>query len=185
TRQIGCPMRLCALLIAACLSSFASSFELRLHDKAVTLFTEASNTTVVVFMSAICPVSNSYLERLALLFSSYSPAGVQFVFVNPNANETASQVGEHAKANRLPFPVYIDPGQKLAVQLGAQMTPEVFILDRSGAIRYRGRIDDALNPARVRSRDLQDAIEAMQTGKMDSVARETKAFGCTIKRARL
>lgn len=178
-------MRIAALICAAAFFSNAAEYKLKLHDKTVSISSETAPATVIVFFSGVCPISNSYLERLNELFAAYSGRGIQFAFVNPNINESQSDVERHAKANQLVFPVYTDPGQALADRLGAQMTPEVFVFDRSGETRYHGRIDDAVNPARVRNHDLRDALDLILAGgHMADLKRETRAFGCTIKRRR-
>ena len=66
---------------------------------------------------------------------------------------------------------------------GAQVTPETFVIDREGVIRYHGYVDDSLNEARVHNRGLRTALDAVLAGRPVSAA-ETKAFGCTIKRRR-
>jgi hypothetical protein len=79
--------------------------------------------------------------------------------------------------------VYKDPGNVLADRFDAQVTPESFVIDSSGIIRYHGSIDDSMNESRVHTRALRAALESVLAGK--SVAStETKAFGCTIKRVR-
>jgi len=139
--------------------------------------------TVVVFVSAFCPVSNEYVDRMIGLYGEFSRRGVGFVFVNSNVNETDGDVREHAAAAGFPFPVYRDLDNKLADRLRASVTPEVFLLDRSGSVRYQGAMDDARNPARVKVSYLKEGIEAVLSG--GPVPRPSgKATGCTIKRER-
>jgi hypothetical protein len=79
--------------------------------------------------------------------------------------------------------VYKDPGNLLADQLGATVTPEVYVFDNAGVLRYHGQVDDSRNPARVKAHTLRAALDELLAGK--SVTRaETKAFGCTIKRVK-
>ena len=66
------------------------------------------------------------------------------------------------------------------------MTPESFVLDGSGAVRYHGRIDDGYASRtkrnnQAKSQDLENALEAVLDGKPVQVA-ETKALGCAIPR---
>jgi thiol-disulfide isomerase/thioredoxin len=138
---------------------------------------------VVVFISTVCPVSNSYNLRMIDLYKDYAPKGVTFQFLNANQNESQAEVEDHARRVGFPFPVIRDVNNVEADRFGAQYTPESFVIDRNGAIRYRGRIDDAQNPARVRQNSLRLAIDAALAGK-DAPAAETKAFGCVIKRVR-
>ena len=82
------------------------------------------------------------------------------------------------------MPATIDADGSLAVRVGATITPEVAVVDRAGAVRYRGRIDNkyvALGRARrtVTAHDLTDALDAVIAGKTVAV-RETQAVGCVI-----
>lgn len=146
-------------------------------------FATPGKITVVTFVSAVCPISNEYNDRMSSLFRELSGKGVQLLFVNSNSNETIREIAEHRKAAEFPFAVYRDPGNHLADRLGANVTPESFIFDETGVLRYRGQIDDARNPARVQVHSVRKAIEELIAGKPVS-RQETKAFGCTIKRTR-
>jgi alkyl hydroperoxide reductase subunit AhpC len=141
------------------------------------------DVTVVVFISTVCPVSNSYNLRMKELYRVYAPKGVKFEFLNANQNESPAEVEDHARRVGFPFPVMRDANNAMADRLGAEYTPESFVIDREGVVRYRGRIDDAQNPARVRQSSLRLAIDAVLAGR-DAPTPETKAFGCTIKRVR-
>ena len=141
------------------------------------------DVTVVTFISVQCPVSNAYNERMNALYRDYSAKGVKFIFVNANRTESASEVSEHAKAVGWAFPVYKDAGNRVADSFNAQVTPENYVMDNTGAMRYHGSIDDSQNPARVHKQSLRVALDAVLSGTAVS-APETKAFGCTIKRAR-
>jgi len=69
-----------------------------------------------------------------------------------------------------------DPEGRIAELLDARRTPEAYLLDSSGTLRYHGRIASKLSAP-----DLQLAIEALLEGKPIRPA-ETKAFGCAIAR---
>src|SRR4051794_23577463 len=62
------------------------------------------DTTVVVFLSARCPVSNAYNLRMEALYKDYTAKGVKFIFVNANSNEPAKEVADHAKQAGFTFP---------------------------------------------------------------------------------
>ena len=70
-----------------------------------------------------------------------------------------------------------------ADRFGAQSTPETYVMDSSGVMRYHGYIDDSQTPSRVSRRGLALAIQAVIDGKTVEKP-ETRAFGCTIKRVR-
>ena len=141
---------------------------------------------VVVFLGTECPVSNAFLPVLAKLHEEYSPKGVAFVGVNANRQDTLERVAEHAKKNEMPFPVVKDVGNKVADDFGAKRTPEAFVLDASGNVLYRGRIDDQFGLGFQRAgkptrRDLAEALDEVLAGKPVSVA-TTTVSGCFIAR---
>ncbi len=140
------------------------------------------DTTVILFIAVRCPVSNAYNQRMEALYKDYSQKGVKFLFVNANVNEPTQEVKEHAQQVGFTFPVYQDSGN-VADLFNAQVTPETFVIDKQGVIRYHGAIDDAQNAARIRKQGLRSALDEVLAGKPVSVA-ETKAFGCSVKRAR-
>lgn len=139
--------------------------------------------TVVTFISTTCPVSNAYNDRMNAVYKAYFSKGVKFIFVNANSNEPASDVRQHAKDVGFDFPVYKDPRNVVADRFGATVTPESYVIDSSGIIRYHGQVDDSRNEARVRTQGLRLALDAVLAGKPVAM-QETKAFGCTIKRVR-
>ncbi len=94
--------------------------------------------TVVTFISTQCPVSNAYNERMKALYNDYAPKGVKFVFVNANRGETAADVAQHAQQHGFPFAVYKDENNVVADRFGATVTPESFVIESSGTIRYHG-----------------------------------------------
>ncbi|HEX8748276.1 MAG TPA: thioredoxin family protein [Pyrinomonadaceae bacterium] len=142
---------------------------------------KGKNGTVLIFVGVQCPVSNAYNERMEKLAQDYRARGVNVVGVNANSTESAGDAKAHATSNNLTFPILKDNGNKLADRLGAERTPEAYVLDSSNKIIYRGRIDNARNPSSVSASELRDALEAMLAGK--PVAKSSvPAFGCTIKR---
>jgi thiol-disulfide isomerase/thioredoxin len=174
-----------ALLPAADFPIGSRVADVTVHDSAMPVIVSPAKAkaTVVIFVSVRCPISNSYNERMNELYKDYSNKDVQFVFVNANSNESASEIEEHSRANKFLFRVYKDQGNVLADRFGAQSTPEAYVFDRNGLLQYHGSIDDSTNPARIQVRGLRQGIDAVVEGRPPNI-KETKAFGCTIKRVR-
>jgi peroxiredoxin len=143
---------------------------------------KGKNGTALIFISAQCPVVRDYMERISKIAADYSARGVTVVGIYANASESDNDIKAHIAANHVTFPVLRDRGNKLADQLGAEHTPEVFFLDASNKLVYHGRIDNQRNITLVNANDLRDAIEATLSGK-PVVKTEAAAFGCSIKRA--
>lgn len=137
--------------------------------------------TALIFVSTQCPVSNAYNERMAKLAADYKAKGITVVGINSNKAEDATSIAKHASENNFSFVVLKDAGNKVADQLGAQVTPEVFLLDASNKVVYRGRIDDAKSGANITANDARDAMDAVIAGTPVKTA-QAKAFGCSIKR---
>jgi peroxiredoxin len=136
---------------------------------------------LVIFVSVQCPVSNAYNERMEALAQQWRARGFAVVGINSNRTESPEAVAAHAREKGLTFPILKDNDNRLADALGASFTPETYLYDATGTLRYHGRIDDSKDPSGISKRDLTDALEAVSGGKTIAVT-ETKAFGCTIKR---
>jgi peroxiredoxin len=138
--------------------------------------------TVVMFISTRCPVSNAYDVRMEDLEKAFGSRRVRFIGVNSNVNEPPAEIAAHARQHGFTFPVVKDEGSRTADAYGAQHTPEIFVIDSEGIVRYHGRIDENMDDAAsVRSPDLRNALDALLAGRPAPVA-STKAFGCSIKR---
>jgi len=163
----------------------APDFQLTTLDGKTFSLSEAARSrtaVVVMFIATKCPYSNAYNDRMRDMAAAYGTQGILFVGINSNKTEPADEVASHAKQHGFTFPLMKDPDNKVADMYSASYTPEIFVVDRSGVLRYHGRIDEnSDNPDRVASPDLKNALDAMLAGKPIAKA-ETKAFGCSIKR---
>jgi peroxiredoxin len=162
-------------------------FRLQDHRGAVHTLDEARDQKVVVlaFIGIECPLAESYAPRLADFARDFGKRGVAFYGVDSNQQDGPVAIGRFADKHKLPFPVLKDVGNTLADRLGAERTPEVFVLDASRAVVYRGRIDDqyAIGIHRPSStkRDLVDALEAVLAGRPVAMPK-TETVGCKIGR---
>ena len=137
--------------------------------------------TVVIFIATKCPVSNAYNDRMEKLAEDYKAKGINVIGINSNNTEPAAEVKSHAAEKGLKFTILKDDGNKIADRLGANHTPEAYVLDASGKLVYHGRIDNSQKIEAITSNDLRDALEAILAGKQ--IEKTTSvAFGCSIKR---
>ncbi len=140
-----------------------------------------SKAIVIMFISARCPVSNAYNERMNLLFKDYTAKGVSFFAINSNTQEDADELKDHAEENNFKFAVLKDPGNKVADAYDAQVTPEIYVVNAKLDLFYHGRIDNSRREDEVESKDLRNALDEILAGKSVNTP-DTKAFGCSIKR---
>lgn len=141
----------------------------------------AQQATALIFLSTVCPVSNAYQGRIQDLISRYTGKPVRVLLINANANESAADTADYSREVNFSVPFYKDWSNIVADRFSVSLTPESVLLDRAGAVRYQGAIDDAPNPARVKTTALRDAIDAVIVGQAVP-AKAIRAFGCTIKR---
>lgn len=131
---------------------------------------------VVVFRSTLCPYSNFYNDLLKEMTAEYGRKRVLFVGVHSDRWETEDDIRAHASKYGHTFPIIRDPDGRLAKLLNARRTPEVFLVDHDGKLRYHGRI-----AAKIGTPDLRNALDALLAGRPIRPA-VTKSFGCSISR---
>jgi peroxiredoxin len=144
---------------------------------------KANKAVVLMFIATKCPYSNAYNDRLRQMAADYTKKGILFVGINSNNTEPEAEVKSHAQKNKWDFTIAKDPGNKVADLYDAKRTPEIYVVGADGKLVYHGRIDENYEePTKVTSPDLKNALDQILAGQAVSKT-ETKAFGCTIKRA--
>lgn len=136
---------------------------------------------VIMFIATQCPISNDYNTRMAKIADDYAKKGVVFLGINSNKKEDVEEIAGHAKDNKFSFPVLKDVNNIIADKYDAQVTPEIYVVNGSLDLLYHGRIDDSRKEGDVKTHNLITALGEILDGKEVSV-KQTKAFGCTIKR---
>ena len=142
---------------------------------------KGKNGTVVVWLSAQCPVVRGYKDRINEIAAAYQAKGINFVGINSNATEDLNWVKSNIAEFGYKFPVLIDKGNVLADKWGATVTPEVFYFDAKNKLLYHGAIDNDRSGRNVTDAYLKTAFDATLGGKAIEKTR-ANAFGCTIKR---
>ena len=135
---------------------------------------------VVLFVATQCPVSNAYNSRMAELYNHFKD-DFSFIGINSNKQEDVEEIKTHASENNLDFVILKDSNNVIADKFDASFTPEIYILNNNFEQLYHGRIDDSRKKENIEVEDLKNALIEIKEGKEVSV-KETKAFGCSIKR---
>jgi peroxiredoxin len=130
--------------------------------------------TVVAFTCNHCPYALAWHERLT------------FLAVNPNDAERYPRDSFEAMKERVegdggwPYPYLRDESQEVARAYGAQTTPDLFVLDGDGVLRYRGAPDPDHRDEGQRAAWLREALDAVLSGEQPARA-ETEPVGCSVK----
>jgi len=148
-------------------------------------FRGQAKAIVITFTGINCPIGNLYVPRLAELASAYARRGVVFLAINSNSHETIDEIGGHAREFAIPFPVLLDPENRIADLYLAERTCETLVLDGNLRLCYRGAIDDQYALGSRRDQPLRnylvEAIEAV-LGRREVAVPTTQVVGCPIDR---
>jgi hypothetical protein len=149
----------------------------------VWIFDTDAEFLLFIFIDPNCPITQNYIPKINVLTSEYdlSVYGVQ-----PNLGTAYDEVMKFKDDYDFKFPVINDSFQKLTFYLNASVTPEVFLLDKSGTVIYSGAIDNwFFDLGRYRKSAtihyLRDALDSNYES-LFSVNDNTKAIGCLIQR---
>src|SRR5262245_5566576 len=111
-----------------------------LNSKSHSLKDYRGKTVVVSFISARCPISNAYKDRIRAIADEYAKQGVVFLGVNSNSDESVGEMRTYAARNKLNFTILKDKGNVIADAYSAERTPKVYVIDGNGLLQYQGRI---------------------------------------------
>lgn len=156
------------------------------YGKPVSLddFTSA-RAIAVVYLGTECPLAKLYGPRLSEIQKKYADQGVQIIGINSNKQDSLTEIAAYVHRHEIGFPMLKDPGNRIADAMGAERTPEVFLLDHDRVVRYHGRIDDQYGVGYSKERgakpELTVAIDALLQGERIPMP-ETQAVGCYIGR---
>ena len=163
------------------INRLAPDFELRgLDGRLCRLGDYRGRIVIVYFWSADCP---HVVRSDASLRAAMSRWGEEVVWlaVASNASEAPSALEGAARERGLPI-VLVDAKHEAADVFAAQVTPEAFVLDRAGVVRYRGAVDDVTFRQKFPTRFfVEEAVDALLRGESPAVT-EVAAFGCSIVR---
>jgi len=144
------------------------------HTKAIVLFVQGNG----------CPLVRKRIPQLKRLRDAYASKGVLFWMLNPNAQDTRSEVAQEASEFGIDLPILLDPMQLVAQALKVTRTAEAIVIEpNSWRIRYRGAIDDRLSFEKEKpdaeQEYLKDALDALLAG--NPIKTElTAAPGCVV-----
>jgi peroxiredoxin len=145
----------------------------------------ASAATVLVFTSNGCPYALAWHDRIQQIAEDYSGRGVQLVQIVSNDEELQPKDSVEAMRTRLAAGevagLYLkDVVQSVTASFGATATPEVFVVDANGVIRYHGAPDADHDDPTQNAQFVRDALESLLAG--EPVHRPTTSpAGCSVK----
>jgi hypothetical protein len=155
------------------------------HGRPVTVDPAEHCATVVVFTSNGCPYALAWHDRIQDVAREYADRGVAVVQVVSNDDviqpldsleEMAARVDRGEVAG-----LYLRDGDQSAARAyGATATPEVFVVDASGVVRYHGAPDRDFDDPSLRAEWLRAGLDAVLDGREPELV-STPPAGCSVK----
>jgi peroxiredoxin len=142
--------------------------------------------TMVVFTCNHCPYALAWHDRIIAVAREYGDRGVRVLAINSNDPERYPRDSLDAMRARVDdgdfdgVPYLCDSTQEVATAFDAKTTPDVFVIDDRGVVRYRGAPDADHDEPAQRARWLRGALDAVLGDRTPDPA-ETAPVGCTIK----
>ena len=146
---------------------------------------DEGKATVVVFTCNHCPYALAWHDRILDVARDYADRGVRMLAINSNDAERYPRDSYEAMQERVrneswPVPYLHDSSQEVARAYGAQVTPDMFVFDGEGRLRYRGAPDEDQSDPSQNAAWLRGALDALLDGREPDPA-ETKPVGCSVK----
>jgi hypothetical protein len=160
--------------------------------KPVSLADFRGRTVVLEWTNPGCPfVQKHYVSRnLPELQARYGSRELAWVLINSTHPEHVDYLAPAALAAQLtawgaaPSAVLMDPEGVAGRAYGARTTPQMWVIDPAGVVRFAGGIDDkrSANPADVKTAKnfVSAALDDLKSGRAVTVA-SAQPYGCSVK----
>jgi len=142
--------------------------------------------TAVVFTCNHCPYALAWHGRIVKAAQELAEQGLKTLLINPNdasrypADSLEAMRERVARGELGGLPYLVDESQEVARAYDAKTTPDIFVIDGAGVIRYRGAPDADYERPELEAAWLRQAVAAVLAGREPDPA-ETPPVGCTIK----
>jgi peroxiredoxin len=147
---------------------------------------DGAPATVVVFTCNHCPYALAWHERIIAVARDYADRGVRMLAINPNdaaryPRDSVEAMRARVEDGEFDEVRYLrDESQAVARAYNALTTPDVFVLDATGILRYRGAPDGDYERPSESAAWLRAALDSVLSGRTPDPA-ETRSVGCSIK----
>jgi len=145
------------------------------------------NGVLIIFSCNTCPYVIKNQQRNNAIAEHALKNDLGVIIINSNealrqSEDSYKSMQIYAKQQKYNWHYTVDDNSVIAYAYGATRTPEVFLLNATGNIMYKGAIDDNPSDAEnVTRQHLKIAIDEMVNNKKIAV-KESKSVGCSIKR---
>ena len=137
---------------------------------------DGAPATVVVFTCNHCPYALAWQDRIAQVADDYAARGVRVLAINSNdadrypRDSLGRDAATRVAREQWTIPYLHDATQEVAREYGAKVTPDVFVLDAEGRLRYRGAPDADYDNPGEQAEWLREALDAVLDGSSRGAA---------------
>jgi len=153
-------------------------------------FTNAGKTVVLEWFNPDCPVSKAYHvpeSVMTPIADEYASKDVVWLAINsggPGLQGHGVERNQRAVDDySIPFPVLLDESGEVGRRYAATRTPQMYIIDTDGMLRYAGAIDNGTSRDPGDVNFVRQALDQLLADADVSVP-TSKAFGCSVKYAK-
>ena len=152
-------------------------------------YTEKGHTVVLEWFNPDCPfVKKHYRDDTGTMLGiqrDMKDEKVTWLLVNSGRKgHSTTGVDRNKKAVDawgITAPVLLDESGKVGMAYNAKRTPEMYIIDAQGMLRYHGAIDDRDDAAAPgKTNYVRNALQQVLAGETVTKSK-TKAYGCGVK----
>lgn len=143
--------------------------------------------TVIVFNSTECPICQRYCLGISGLVNRLDSLGINTYFVYHSYLAKRNKVRHFHRQSRIGVPeqnILLDPQMVLVKKMSATVTPQFFLVDSLGRVRYTGKLDNRFESIGVERKIISEhyllnAVNQYRLGQSITVP-ETEPVGCLI-----
>jgi peroxiredoxin len=146
----------------------------------------AGRIVVLEWVNPACPYRRVYeggtMKRTYEGVRRLDPKAI-WLAINSTFDATAAQNDFWIREHKLRYPILLDPDGSVGRRYDARRTPQMFVIDAEGILRYQGAIDDnALGNKRPdeTTNYVLNAVEQIKAGDVVSPDR-IRPYGCAVK----
>lgn len=143
--------------------------------------------TLIMFICNHCPYVIHSIDTIVDLANEYQNKGINFVAINSNdvknyPEDSPKNMISFAQDHTFTFPYLYDESQNVAKEYDAACTPDFYLLNNTGKVVYRGRLDASRPGNNIRSdgEDMRLAFDRLLNGQ-EQFEMQYPSLGCNIK----
>lgn len=141
------------------------------------------NAVVLALFNNKCPISNKLAPELSRIEKAYALRSVKLCLVHTSTEPNLDDTRKFLEDSGIHSPWFLDQKQSLQQSLLATTSTEVFVLDRSRTLVYRGAINDqyglGYSKDSASKHFLREALDSLLSDKPIEV-RATTSPGCSL-----